>query len=216
MGLTIFGASNPQPIAYTGAHLRNLEGFYTEKTGILSKIVGARLMIVGAAVRMVADTIRYTSHAVHDCWLKRKATPLALNSLVKAGHHLLLAITTLAFGILSPSLIIKIAARVKILPSISLSERILSSLKTAGRITLIFGAMFCMTRIIGMSEAEISAVKALGNRFNAWAKPVIDIVGERNWEAAGLTAGIGAGAIATLVLLNIVVTPGFRPSRFSL
>jgi hypothetical protein len=104
------------PVGYSGAHLENLGKMYLERTCLPLEMILARIMIVGAAIRMIVDSLRFMSFALRDCWQNREITAHALHSFHQGLCHLVLAIFTSVLGILFPSLIIKIAYRIGILP----------------------------------------------------------------------------------------------------
>lgn len=181
MTLSIFGYTNPQPAAYTGNHLQRLERLYNQPINLaipLATFIFRRIMVVGSLVRMVADSARYTSHAFSECLLNKRITPLALNSLGKSTAHFILAIATLAIGVLSPSSIIKLANRLSLLPQQNSMHTLLSAVKAIAALSIVAGLAYGIAYLAQMTQEEFEAtvLTAAG--------------GEKNLKAAGVAVGV--------------------------
>jgi hypothetical protein len=203
MTFAIFGSSNPQPVAYTGEHLAKLDAFYKGDRAVLTTFILARIMAVGAAVRMFVDAGRYTSHALHDCWENKTITSLAGDSLFQTGKHLLLAIFTVAIGIIAPSMLLKVAERANMMPVHSFADTVATAAKVVTCGALLFGVCVGVGRAIVMTEVEQQAIKAFAtqkvDKLKILAQPVVDKLGQQNVESLGI------GALLTTIVSAVVL-----------
>lgn len=189
MSLAVFGSSNPQPVAYTGTHLKGLTNLYNEfyfiPLGIMRSIFG-RIMIIGTTVRMIADSARYTSHAFGDCLQNKNITLLAIDSLGKGVRHLILAVISLALGIFSPTLIIKLADQFALIPHRNALTVLGSVVKSTAKLSLVVGACFCVARVAFMADQELAQAP---EQFKQFAALVTDKMGDINVKSAGAALG---------------------------
>src|SRR5690349_13759277 len=111
------GVSIQQAVTYTAANLRDIELFRQDKGEALynlgkvrvlsgSHFLLSRGMMVAAAFQMLADSYALAAHSIRNILDEGSITALALSSLGDSFKHLVLAICSITFGIISPEFVI--------------------------------------------------------------------------------------------------------------
>lgn len=186
--LRTFLTSPTQPIAYTGPHLARLEAMYLEEISAPIEFVLARIMVVGALVRMIADTARYISDAITNSLQHRKLTPIGMQSLGKAGRYLSLACFTCVLGLLSPTLIVRLARRVSIVPHQCWITSLESTIVSIAYTGLALIACYCIAYISLLTDRTLRTLPT--ETMQQWLKGF----GRTNVRAATIAATVIASA----------------------
>lgn len=195
----IFNSTEPQPVSLAGGHLRALDALYCERLPGLTTLISSRMMVVGAAIRAVLDSINYTGHALNECWQNTKITQLAMNSFDKAGRHLVLSVFSVTIGIFFPSLAIQLADRADLIPPhpSTLTEGVKAvgwmSFKAA-QIATISLLCFAAARFTLMTDEERAVAKLIAQEIIRpivvrWVQPLSNRIGDLNLKAIGLATG---------------------------
>lgn len=146
-------------------------------------------MVASSLVRMVIDSTRYMSHAIRDCWVNKCVTQLAIDSLNRSTRHFILTILTLAFGFLSPSLIVKSAAKLAVLPRYGCMRTLLNTAK-AITILAIVAALGCSLACVVTDRQAV----------------VTRIGGEPNFKAASLAVTVFTAGSAVYGAIKLTPT----------